>query len=128
VCHQTVSLIAHGLEKHGTPTLVLGAALDIIEAARPPRAVFLDYPLGHSSGRPNDPADQYAVTRAAIEAFATITVPGTIKRLPNRWDAGEAWKTEASSTAANDTRQQRDATPQYQLAEDRIAAERRDAR
>src|SRR5690349_135556 len=103
--------------------MILGAALDILEAGNPPRAVFLDYPLGHSSGRPEDPADQYAVTRAAIEAFATITAPGTILRLPNRWDASQAWRAEAGRSSGADTRQPRDTSPQYQLADDRVAAE-----
>jgi hypothetical protein len=125
VCHQTVSLIAQALEAAGTPTMVLGAAYDILAAGRPPRAVFVDYPLGHSSGRPDDPADQYAITRAAIEAFATIESPGTILRLDRQWAATESWKTEAGDSSARDSRQPRDTTPQYQLEEDRLAAESR---
>jgi hypothetical protein len=123
VCHQTVCLIAQELERNGTPTLVLGAALDIMQAGRPPRGVFLDYPLGHSSGRPDDPADQYAIVRAAVTAFDTIREPGTILRLPNRWGADEAWKQSAGASSGGDTRQPRDTTPQYQFAEDRQAAE-----
>ena len=34
------------------PTIILGSARDITQAGRPPRMVFLDYPLGHSAGRP----------------------------------------------------------------------------
>ena len=118
-----MSLIAQVLEQAGTPTLVLGAALDILVAGRPPRAVFLDYPLGHSSGRPGDAADQYAVTHAAVSAFATISVPGTILRLPFRWDASETWKQAAGASSGGDTRQPRDTTPQYQTADDRLVAE-----
>ena len=118
-----MSLIAHTLEQAGTPTLVLGAALDILEAGNPPRAAFVDYPLGHSSGRPHDPADQYAVVKAALTGFASIAKPGTILRLPNRWDASEAWKATAMTGSGGDTRQPRDTTPQYQFPEDRLAAE-----
>jgi hypothetical protein len=128
VCHQTVCLIAQELEKSGTPTLILGAALDIMEAGRPPRGVFVDYPLGHSSGRPDDPADQYAIVRAAIAAFDTIIEPGTILRLPRRWDASETWKQAAGASSGGDSRQPRDTSPQYQFADDRLAAERRGAR
>jgi hypothetical protein len=123
VCHQTVCLIAQELEQSGTPTLILGAALDIMQAGNPPRAVFLDYPLGHSSGRPDDPADQYGIVRSAIAAFDTITEPGTILHLPQRWDASETWKQAAGASSGGDSRQPRDTSPQYQFAEDRVAAE-----
>ncbi len=53
-----MSLVARHLEGLGIPTLCLGSALDILEAGAPPRAAFVDYPLGHSAGRPFDPADQ----------------------------------------------------------------------
>jgi hypothetical protein len=122
VCHQTVCLIAQELEKSGTPTLILGAALDIMQAGKPPRGVFLDYPLGHSSGRPDDPADQYAIVRAAVAAFETIREPGTILHLPNRWDASETWK-QSAGASGGDSRQPRDTSPQYQFAADRQAAE-----
>lgn len=128
MCHQTVCLVANHLEQSGIPTVVLGAALDILEAGRPPRAIFVDYPLGHSSGRPDDPADQLGIVRAAVEAFARIAVPGTILRLPNRWGPDEAWKAKATDTAAGDSRRPRDTTPQYQTADDRIAAEERQVR
>lgn len=120
-----MSLIAQELETSGIPTMVLGAAYDIIAAGRPPRAVFVDYPLGHSSGRPDDPADQYAIVRAAIAAFDTIKAPGTILRLDRHWSSSEAWKSEAGDSSPRDSRQPRDTSPQYQLEEDRVAAEGR---
>ena len=116
-------LAAQEIEASGIPTLVLGAALDIMQAGRPPRGVFVDYPLGHSSGKPDDPADQYAVLRAAVNAFVAIGEPGRILRLPNRWDAGEAWKQAAASASGGDTRQSRDESPRYQFEADKLAAE-----
>ncbi len=114
-------LVARHLEAHGIPTLVLGSAFDIISAGAPPRAVFLDYPLGHSAGKPQDPADQDAVLRAALTAFDKLSVPGDLVTLSNVW-GDNAWREEAGSTEARDTRQPRDETPQWQLPEDRDAA------
>jgi hypothetical protein len=116
-----VCLVARHLEAHGIPTLVLGSAFDIISAGAPPRAVFLDYPLGHSAGKPQDPADQDAVLRAALTAFDKLSVPGDLVTLSNVW-GDNAWREEAGSTEARDTRQPRDETPQWQLPEDRDAA------
>ncbi len=114
-------LVARHLEAHGIPTLVLGSAFDIISAGAPPRAVFLDYPLGHSAGKPQDPADQDAVLGAALTAFEELSAPGGLVTLSNVW-GDNAWREEAGSTEARDTRQPRDETPQWQLPEDRDAA------
>ena len=104
------------------PTLCLGSALDILEAGAPPRAVFVDYPLGHSAGRPFDRADQDRVVGAALQAFGTIGTPGTIVRLDAHWD-DDGWRVAASSTHGADTRMPRDTSPQYQTEDDRRLAE-----
>lgn len=122
MCHQTVCLVARHLEANGIPTLCLGSALDILESGRPPRAVFVDYPLGHSSGKPFDPADQHVVVRAAMHGFDTMRQPGEIRILPNRWDASGDWRQEAAYNRGGDTRQARDETPQFQHEADRAAA------
>jgi D-proline reductase (dithiol) PrdB len=123
VCHQTVSLIARHLEAIGIPTLCMGSALDIMEAGKAPRAVFTDYPLGHTTGMPGDPGDQYAVTRAGLEAFETIREPGTILKLDRAWTLDPDWKADTLDDSKGDQRSPRDETPRYQLEEDRIAAE-----
>ena len=121
MCHQTVSLIARHLEAHGIPTLCLGSAQDILRAGQPPRAVFVDYPLGHSAGRPNDPKDQRAVILGALAQLVAAQRPGELATLPMRWP-DPAWATEAMRADGGDTRQPRDETPQWQLPEDRAEA------
>ena len=116
-----MSLIARHLEAHGIPTLCLGSALDILRAGKPPRAVFVDYPLGHSAGKPFDESDQRGVVGAALRALETIRQPGTVESLPNVWGSDE-WRETASSSLGGDTRQPRDETPQFQLPADRKAA------
>lgn len=116
-------LIANELEQRGVPTLVLGAALDIMAAGRPPRGAFVDAPLGHSSGPPDRPDLQTAILRGALAAFEQITEPGRIVPLDVAWPDGEAWKAKASNAGGGDSRQPRDTTPQWQHPEDRVAAE-----
>lgn len=65
------------------------SAYDITQAVNPPRAVFLDYPLGHQTGKPDDPQGQRAIVRDALRAFETITRPGTIVELPYVWDPND---------------------------------------
>ena len=115
-------LIARYLEERGIPTLVVGTALDIVEYGRPPRAVFMDVPLGHGGGPLDDPSKQLAIARSAFVAFASATSPGQIVSLPHVWPHGEAWKDAASDDGADDARQPRDLTPRYQRDEDRQLA------
>jgi hypothetical protein len=117
-----VSLAARHLEALGLPTLCLGSALDILEAGAPPRAAFVDYPLGHSTGKPFDRADQERVLRAALSAFETIGIAGTIVKLDASW-GDDDWRVAAASSRGGDTRMPRDTSPQYQTEEDRRLAE-----
>ncbi len=114
-------LVARHLEANGIPTLCLGSARDIMTAGRPPRAAFVDYPLGHSAGKPFDRDDQLAVVKAALQGFNTLTQPGQMLTLPNRWD-NDDWIADAGSNQGDETRQPRDESPQFQLAADREAA------
>jgi hypothetical protein len=89
VCHQSVGLIAREVEAAGIPTLCMTSAYDITQAVNPPRAVFLNYPLGHQTGKPDDSANQRAIVLAALNAFETISKPGTIVELPYVWDVND---------------------------------------
>ena len=101
--------------------MCLGSAYDILAAGKAPRAVFLDYPLGHSTGKPFSEDDQDGVLRDALSLFEEIDQPGQIVVLDRKWD-DDGWRAEASSTAASDTRQPRDESPQFQHSADRDAA------
>ncbi len=115
-----MGLVAREVEAAGIPTLVMTSALDITRAVNPPRAAFLDYPLGHTTGKPHQPALQRAIMLEALEAFTSMREPGQVKHLPFRWDEDDAWKQGMGGT---DTRTERFDSPQYQCEEDRRAAE-----
>lgn len=103
--------------------MCIASALDIIEAGRAPRTVFVDYPLGHTAGRPFDPADQKRIVTSALDALVSITTPGQIITLPAHWSEDNTWRAEAVDPGQGDTRQPRDTTPRYQYEADRVLAE-----
>lgn len=123
-----MGLIAREIEAHGIPTLSLSSARSITAAVAPPRAVFLDYPLGHTAGRRHDPENQLDIMHQALEGFAAIERPGTIVDLPHRWGPDDDWKNtvmrpgEGSKGHADD-RVERHSTPQYQNEADARAAD-----
>lgn len=65
------------------------SALDITQAVKAPRAVFVNFPLGHQTGKPNQPDLQRQIVRDAIREFERIATPGTIVELPHVWDSND---------------------------------------
>lgn len=117
-----MGLVARHVEAAGIPTLCMTSAFDITNAVRPPRAAFLDYPLGHTTGKPGEPELQRKILIEALGAFASLSSPGTVRTLPFRWSEDESWKEKVF--AEGDDRLPRRDTPQYQCEEDRRLAER----
>ena len=87
-----MGLIARHLEANGIATVTFSCARDITAAVLPPRSVFLDYPLGSTCGRPDDPANQRAVLLAGLQLLERGRTPGEIVDLPFVWSADESWK------------------------------------
>lgn len=90
-CHQAIGLLARAIEKTGIPTVSVTGARDITELVRPPRAAYLDYPLGYSLGHPNEPDEQRQICRSVLELATTAETPGEIVDLPYRWPE-EGWE------------------------------------
>ncbi len=125
-----MGLVARILEKAGFPTICLTAARSITESVNPPRAAFVDMPLGYTAGRPNEPEFQRDLLRQVFKAAESIDTPGSIVDLDVIWSEDVSWKDKATSglnngvnSAEGDSRQPRINEPQYQYEEDRIAAE-----
>ena len=86
------------VEAAGIPSLCMTSAYDITQAVNPPRAVSLNYPLGHQTGKPDDREGQRAIVRDGLSAFETITRPGTIVELPYVWDPNDRGWEESNYT------------------------------
>lgn len=130
-----MGLVAREVELRGVPTLSLSSAWSITRAVGAPRAAFVDYPLGHTSGKPDAPEEQRALLATALGLFETLATPGRIVPLPFVWSEDDSWKDRVmrpagagNAAARSDERVQRHASPQYQderdrrLAEDELAA------
>ena len=129
-----MGLIARSIEEAGIPTLTLTSALSITRSVNPPRAAFLDYPLGRTAGPPHAPAVQRRILLDALTGFETITEPGGFIELDHAWSGNDDWKeavmrpqgARAGSEkpeAFEDDRTARLEVPQYQTEEDRRIAE-----
>jgi glycine/betaine/sarcosine/D-proline reductase family selenoprotein B len=92
VCHQTIALTARHLEAAGIPTVIMGAARDIVEHAGVPRFLFSDFPLGNAAGKPHDGESQATTLDLALHLLETAKSPRTTTQSPQRWSDDPSWK------------------------------------
>jgi hypothetical protein len=87
-----VSLAARHLEANGIPTVIMGAAKDIVEHCGVPRFLFSDFPLGNSAGKPHDAESQALTLELALRVLETAPGPRTTVQSPQRWNDDASWK------------------------------------
>jgi hypothetical protein len=78
------------------PTLSMSTLWEVSMAFKPPRTVFLDFPLGCPAGKPHEPEMQRAILRAALAAAPTFDSDWKIVELPFPWsaDGSRQWEEE----------------------------------
>ena len=59
--------LAHYFESEGLSTVLVGFVREHMEAIKPARGLFLDFPMGRGMGKPNDPEFQKRVIHAAFD-------------------------------------------------------------
>ena len=72
MCHQSVGLIQSIIEKAGIPTVSVSVLREVTERVGPPRALFVDFPLGYPLGAAKDAALQ---TRIILAMLALLREP-----------------------------------------------------
>ena len=75
---------------------MIGTALDIMRKVTPPRAVFIDHPVGRPFGRPHDRARNEAVLTQALAELPNFSHCGEIRDPHLQWDpdGSRAWENE----------------------------------
>ena len=68
-------MLAYYFESAGFATTLVGFVREHIEAIKPPRALFLDFPMGRPFGKPNEPVFQSGVIREAFALLDTHSGP-----------------------------------------------------
>jgi hypothetical protein len=53
---------------------------------KPPRSLFVNFPLGHQCGKPHDVELQIRILKDALNVLATASAPGNIVDLACEWD------------------------------------------
>ena len=57
----------------------------MIAQVKPPRPVFVNFPLGRPCGKPNDIELQRSILKKALQYFVSASEPGKVLDLPYEW-------------------------------------------
>jgi hypothetical protein len=77
--------LARELESRGIPTVLVTPMPDGAEHLLAPRIVGVEFPFGHSFGRPKDTATQRRVLETALQVLAGASAQGTRVDLDLLW-------------------------------------------
>ena len=97
ICHQSQSLLARYLEAAGIPTVIMGAAKDIVEYCGVPRLLFSDFPLGNAAALPNNVESQDSNFELALRLLEGAPGARTTVQSPLVWASDPSWKLDYSN-------------------------------
>ena len=82
MCHQSVGLIQRQVEYAGITTVSISLLREITEKTRPPRALFVPFPLGYPLGEPSNAELQTRIIKAAFALLSRNDCPVLEKFAP----------------------------------------------
>ena len=62
-----------------------------MKKVKPPRAAFLNFPLGHQCGKPDDVDLQTTILKSTLDILTNASTPGDLVDLPFEWDQPYEW-------------------------------------
>jgi len=81
-------VLARALEARGISTTSISLVREHTEKVKPPRALWVPFPFGHALGRPDDPALQHRVLRAALDLLLEPAGP-VLRDFPEDAEPGD---------------------------------------
>ncbi len=76
LCHQTMGLLARGIEQSGIPTIMISVDPAETDRVRAPRCAYYDGEYGSVSGKPNWREHQLRILDATLRWMETFDQPG----------------------------------------------------
>jgi hypothetical protein len=75
MCVQTVSLVQAAIEREGIATVSISLLREVTAIIKPPRSLFVSFPMGYPLGEPDNPELQHKVIAAALALLGRSDVP-----------------------------------------------------
>jgi hypothetical protein len=75
MCQQTVCLLQSSIERAGIASVSISLLREVASAIKPPRALFVPFPMGYPLGAPNNSPLQHRIITAALGLLERDDVP-----------------------------------------------------
>lgn len=79
LCHQTLGIVARGLDTAGIPSMLISVEPTITDKVRPPRTAYYNGELGSVAGQPNWKQHQLRILDEALRWIETFDQPAARK-------------------------------------------------
>jgi hypothetical protein len=80
-----VGLVCRLVEERGIATTYVATGRDLTALVNPPRALFVNHPMGNNFGAAKDAETQTSILRAALGLVETASEGGIIVDMPTQW-------------------------------------------
>lgn len=80
-----MGLVSRVLEQRGIATVCVATGRDLIAQVMPPRALFVNHPMGNNFGAPGDSAMQSDILQQALAMIHDPQAAGTLRDYPTTW-------------------------------------------
>jgi len=77
--HQTLGIVARGLEANGIPTIMISVDPQAVDRVRPPRTAYYTGEFGSVAGKPDWPEFQLRILDETLRTMETFDQPGARK-------------------------------------------------
>ncbi len=80
-----MGLVSRVVEEAGIPTVCISTGRDLTAKVKPPRSLFLNFPMGNTFGKSGDIDTQTTVLRMALDLVVTARQGGVLIDAPLQW-------------------------------------------
>ena len=80
-----MGLVCRVAEEAGIATVCVSTGRDLTAQVKPPRSVFVNFPMGNNFGAPEDRAQQLEILRSSLALIHEADEGGVLIDLPLTW-------------------------------------------
>lgn len=80
-----MGLVCREVEEAGIPTVCISTGRDLTAQVKPPRSLFVDFPMGNNFGEPSKPGQQRLILERALQLVVEVETGGYLEDWPETW-------------------------------------------
>ena len=82
-----MGLVCRVVEEAGIATVCVSTGRDLTAQVKPPRSLFLNFPMGNNFGEPFNTQQQSAILGRALQLIEEVEIGGFLEDWPEAWSA-----------------------------------------